>query len=104
MDNSRTKLKEDVNDTKDLSFEYECSSDENDNMAAADVNMSEANAINIDGEEKLITDLTTEDIRGLVFDSESVVCDFYSRYARCHGFISRKDFRSVDVNGNINTR
>ncbi|MED6106941.1 hypothetical protein PIB30_009241 [Stylosanthes scabra] len=55
MDNSNTKSKEDVNDTHDLSFEYECNSDESDNMAAADVNMSEANAMNIDGEEKLIT-------------------------------------------------
>ncbi|MED6126748.1 hypothetical protein PIB30_116803 [Stylosanthes scabra] len=104
MDNSSTKSTEDVDDTQDLSFEYECSSDESDNMAAGDVNMSEANAINIDGEEKLITDLQIEDIWGLVFDSESEVCDFYATYARCHGFVSRKDFKSVDVNDNINAR
>ncbi|MED6220870.1 hypothetical protein PIB30_048944 [Stylosanthes scabra] len=102
MYNSSKKSKEEVDDTHDLSFDYKCSSDESDDMTNVDVNMLEGNVINIDGEEKLLTNLTTEDIWGLVFDSESEVCDFYARYASYHGFVSRKNFRSVDFNDNIN--
>ncbi|XP_025674258.1 protein FAR1-RELATED SEQUENCE 5-like [Arachis hypogaea] len=60
--------------------------------------------INADGFEKLITDLTIEDIWGLVFDIESQVCEFYAKYAKCYGFVSQKDLKMVDANGNINTR
>ncbi|RYQ92640.1 hypothetical protein Ahy_B09g098856 [Arachis hypogaea] len=47
------------------------SSDESDDMVDVTVDEAEADIINADGFEKLITDLTIEDIWGLVFDTES---------------------------------
>ncbi|XP_015932831.1 protein FAR1-RELATED SEQUENCE 5-like [Arachis duranensis] len=88
----------------DLSVEYECSSDESDDMVDVTVDEAEADIINAGGLEKLITDLTIEDIWGLAFDTESQVCEFYAKYAKCYGFMSRKDLKTVDANGNINTR
>ena len=73
-------------------------------MVDVTVDEAEADIFNADGFEKLITDLTIEDIWRLVFDMESQVCEFYAKYAKCYGFVSRKDLKTVDVNGNINTR
>ncbi|XP_020979569.1 protein FAR1-RELATED SEQUENCE 5-like [Arachis ipaensis] len=87
-----------------LSVEYKYSSNESDDMVDVTVDEAEADIINTDGCEKLITDLTIEDIWGLVFDTESQVCEFYVKYAKCYGFASRKDLNAVDANGNINTR
>ncbi|KAL4299946.1 hypothetical protein AHAS_Ahas17G0151700 [Arachis hypogaea] len=41
---------------------------------------------------------------GLVFDTESQVCEFYAKYVKCHVFVSQKDLKTIDANGNINTR
>ncbi|QHO19292.1 uncharacterized protein DS421_11g327610 [Arachis hypogaea] len=79
---------------EDLSVEYECSSDENDDMVDVTVDKAEADLINVDGFEKLITELTIEDIWGLVFDTESQVCEFYGKYAKCYEFVSRKDLKT----------
>ncbi|MED6186002.1 hypothetical protein PIB30_062556 [Stylosanthes scabra] len=87
-----------------MGFENECSFDESDDMADATVDMNEANTINIDAIEKLITDLTKEEIWGLVFDSEYEVCKFYAKYVKCHGFVSQKDLKFLDSNGNINKK
>ncbi|XP_020985710.1 protein FAR1-RELATED SEQUENCE 5-like [Arachis duranensis] len=66
----------DGDQSEDLSVEYECSSDESDDMMDVTVDESEADIINVNGFEKLITDLTIEDIWGLVFDIESqLVCN-----------------------------
>nr|XP_025612549.1 uncharacterized protein LOC112705798 [Arachis hypogaea] len=73
-------------------------------MVDVTVDEAEADIINVDGFEKLITDLTIKDIWGLVFDTESQVCEFYAKYTKCYGFVSRKDLKTVDANGNINTR
>ncbi|XP_057717760.1 protein FAR1-RELATED SEQUENCE 7-like [Arachis stenosperma] len=73
-------------------------------MVDVTVDEVEADIINIDGFEKLITDLTIENIWGLVFDTESQVCEFYAKYVQCYGFVSQKDLKMVDANGNINTR
>ncbi|RYR20421.1 hypothetical protein Ahy_B03g065536 [Arachis hypogaea] len=72
-------------------------------MVDVTVDKAEADTINIDGFKKLITDLTIKDIWGLVFDTKSQVCEFYAKYAKCHGFVSRKDLKTVDANGNMNT-
>ncbi|KAJ1421965.1 hypothetical protein SESBI_13292 [Sesbania bispinosa] len=42
----------------------------------------------VDGEEeyKKMCQLTSEDIQGLEFGSEEEAYEFYSNYARCHGF------------------
>ncbi|RYQ92593.1 hypothetical protein Ahy_B09g098816 [Arachis hypogaea] len=73
-------------------------------MVNVTIDEAEEDIINVDGFEKLITDLTIEDIWRLVFDTESQVCEFYAKYAKCYGFMSRKDLKTVDANGNINTR
>ncbi|KAL4329546.1 hypothetical protein AHAS_Ahas13G0310900 [Arachis hypogaea] len=73
-------------------------------MVDVTVDEAEANIINTNGFEKLITDFTIEDIWRLVFDTESQVCEFYAKYAKCYGFVSQKDLKTVDANGNINTR
>ncbi|MED6115466.1 hypothetical protein PIB30_117220 [Stylosanthes scabra] len=104
MDNNDKPSNEEVGNSQDSSYDFDSSSDESDDMAGVTSDAAEANVINVDGTEKLITDLTSEDVRGLTFDSESEVCDFYSKYAKCHGFVSRKDVKSVDANGNINSR
>ncbi|QHN82881.1 uncharacterized protein DS421_20g699670 [Arachis hypogaea] len=90
--------------SEDLNFEYECTSDESDDMVDVTIDKAKADTINVDGFEKLITNLTIEDIWGLVFDTESHVCEFYAEYAKCYRFVSRKDLKLVDANGNINTR
>ncbi|RYR07766.1 hypothetical protein Ahy_B05g075200 [Arachis hypogaea] len=104
MENDGKESYKDGDQSEDLSVEYECSSDESDDMVDVTVDEAEADIINADGFEKLITDLTIEDIWGLVFDTESQVCEFYAKYAKCYGFVSRKDLKTVDANGNINTR
>nr|XP_025656959.1 uncharacterized protein LOC112751850 [Arachis hypogaea] len=104
MENDGKESYKDGDQSKDLSVEYECSSDESNDMMDVTVDEAETDIINIDGFKKLITDLTIEDIRGLVFDTKSQVCEFYAKYAQCYGFVSRKDLKTVDANGNINTR
>ncbi|RYR68817.1 hypothetical protein Ahy_A03g015287 [Arachis hypogaea] len=104
MENDGKESYKDGDQFEDLSVEYECSSDESDDMVDVTVYEAEADIINAGGLEKLITDLTIEDILGLAFDTESQVCEFYAKYAKCYGFVSRKDLKTVDANGNINTR
>lgn len=48
--------------------------------------------------------MTDDDIRGLDFESEKKACDFYDMYAKCHGFVVRKDDVEHDFNGNIVVR
>ncbi|RYR67487.1 hypothetical protein Ahy_A03g013874 [Arachis hypogaea] len=71
LENEGKKSYKDGDQSKDLSFEYECNFDESDDMVDVIVDKVEADTINIDGFEKLITDLTIKDIWGLVFDTES---------------------------------
>ncbi|RYR19173.1 hypothetical protein Ahy_B03g063881 [Arachis hypogaea] len=104
MENDGKESYKDCDQSENLSVEYECSSNESDDMVDVTIDESEVDIINVDGFEKLITDLTIEDIWGLVFDTESQVCEFYAKYAKCYGFVSRKDLKTVDANGNINTR
>ncbi|XLR52126.1 hypothetical protein S83_002798 [Arachis hypogaea] len=104
MENDGKESYKDGDQSEDLSVEYEYSSYESDDMVDVTVDEAEADIINADGFEKLITDLTIEDIWGLVFDTESQVCEFYAKYAKCYGFVSRKDLKTVDTNDNINTR
>ncbi|XP_052111529.1 protein FAR1-RELATED SEQUENCE 5-like [Arachis duranensis] len=104
MENDGKESYKDGDQSEDLSVEYECSSDESDDMVDVTLDEAEADIINAGGLEKLITDLTIEDIWGLAFDTESQVCEFYAKYAKCYGFVSRKDLKTVDANGNINTR
>ncbi|QHO19764.1 uncharacterized protein DS421_11g331920 [Arachis hypogaea] len=73
-------------------------------MVDVTIDKIEADTINIDGFEKLITNLTIKDIWRLVFDTKSQVCEFHAQYAKGYGFVSRKDLKMVDANGNINTR
>ncbi|KAK7245219.1 hypothetical protein RIF29_40054 [Crotalaria pallida] len=40
--------------------------------------------------EKLITELTADDIFSMEFYSEQEAIKFYTNYARCHGFVSRR--------------
>ena len=64
---------------------------------------------NGDGENKVqedmgiekITQLTRDDIQRLEFESEAEACEFYSMYARCNGFVIRKDDVALDLKGNI---
>ncbi|XP_057438586.1 protein FAR1-RELATED SEQUENCE 5-like [Lotus japonicus] len=53
---------------------------------------------------KPIMMLTAEEIRDLEFSSEAEACDFYERYAKCSGFVSRKDDVYRDEDGNVVTR
>ncbi|XP_025628190.1 uncharacterized protein [Arachis hypogaea] len=71
MENDGKESYKDGHQSKDLSVEYECSSNESDDMVDVTVDKAEADTISIDGFEKLITDLTIEDIWRLVFDMES---------------------------------
>lgn len=65
--------------------------------------MNEGNNNNDDDQVfKKVTDLLSEDIFGLEFDS--VACDFYYAYARCCGFIVRKEEIGRDAMGEINMR
>ncbi|CAH9103728.1 unnamed protein product [Cuscuta europaea] len=43
-----------------------------------------------DGEFKRISDLTPDEIRALQFGSEDEAYEFYSKYAKCHGFVVRE--------------
>ncbi|CAH9085885.1 unnamed protein product, partial [Cuscuta epithymum] len=43
-----------------------------------------------DGEFKRISDLTPDEIRALHFGSEDEAYEFYTKYAKCHGFVVRK--------------
>ncbi|RYR77140.1 hypothetical protein Ahy_A01g001607 [Arachis hypogaea] len=104
MENDGKESYKDGDQSEDLSVKYECSSDESDDIMDVTVDEAEADIINADDFEKLITDLTIEHIWGLVFDTKSQVCEFYAKYAKCYGFVSRKDLKTVDANGNINTR
>ncbi|XP_015961726.1 protein FAR1-RELATED SEQUENCE 5-like [Arachis duranensis] len=104
MENDGKESYKDGDQSEDLSVEYECSSDESDDMVDVTVDEAEADIINAGGLKKLITDLTIEDIWGLAFDTESQVCEFYAKYVKCYEFVSRKDLKMVDANGNINTR
>ncbi|RYR72340.1 hypothetical protein Ahy_A02g006545 [Arachis hypogaea] len=71
MENDGKESYKDADQSEDLSVKYECSSDESDDMVDVTVNEAKADIINVDGFEKLITDLTIEDIWGLVFDTKS---------------------------------
>ncbi|RYR08629.1 hypothetical protein Ahy_B05g076415 [Arachis hypogaea] len=104
MENDGKESDKDGDQSEDLSVEYECNSNESDDMVDVTVDEAKADIINADGDETLITDLTIEDIWGLVFDTESQVCEFYAKYAKCYGFVFRKDLKMMDANGNINTR
>ncbi|XP_057746702.1 protein FAR1-RELATED SEQUENCE 5-like [Arachis stenosperma] len=79
MENDGKESYKDGDQFEDLSVEYECSSDESDDMVDVTVDEAEADIINVDGFEKLITDLTIEDI--------------WNWY-----------LKTVDANDNINTR
>ncbi|RYR50340.1 hypothetical protein Ahy_A07g036932 [Arachis hypogaea] len=92
MENDGKESYKDGDQSEDLSVEYECSSNESDDMVDVTVDEAEADIIN------------AGDIWGLAFDTKSQVCEFYAKYAKCYGFVSRKDLKTVDVNGNINTR
>ncbi|RYR62661.1 hypothetical protein Ahy_A04g020373 [Arachis hypogaea] len=87
MENDGKESYKDGDQSEDLSVEYECSSNESVDMVNLTVDEVEADIINANGFEKLITDLTIEDIWGLYY-----------------GFVSQKDLKTVDANGNINTR
>ncbi|KAJ1405564.1 Zinc finger, CCHC-type [Sesbania bispinosa] len=50
---------------------------------------------------KSIIDLTANDVRGMEFGSEEHACKFYDSYARCHGFVARKDDIKRDAEDNI---
>ena len=50
---------------------------------------------------KKITKLTTDEIWGLEFGSKSKAYEFYKKYAKCHGFVVRKDYASYDLKDNI---
>ncbi|RYR41485.1 hypothetical protein Ahy_A08g037887 [Arachis hypogaea] len=89
MENDGKELYKDGDQSEDLSVEYECSSDESDDMMDVTIDESEADIINVNGFEKLITDLTIENIWGLVFDTESQVCEFYAKYAKWSEIISK---------------
>jgi len=52
-------------------------------------------------EEKRISYLTGDEIKGLHWESEDSVFQFYTRYARCHGFVVRKDDVFQDLNDNV---
>lgn len=62
MENDGKESYKDGDQSEDLSVEYECSSDESDDMVDVTVDEAEADIINADGFEKLITDLTIENI------------------------------------------
>lgn len=67
-----------------------------------DVNiLDDCNQLAIDMDYKRITELTSDDIFGLEFASESEACEFYSIYAKCHGFVSRRDDIRCNQEGNI---
>ncbi|KAJ1387478.1 Zinc finger, CCHC-type [Sesbania bispinosa] len=50
---------------------------------------------------KSIIDLTANDVRGMEFGSDEHACKFYDSYARCHGFVARKDDIKRDAKDNI---
>ncbi|KAJ1436374.1 FAR1 DNA-binding domain [Sesbania bispinosa] len=50
---------------------------------------------------KRISELTVDDIRGIEFDDEEAACSFYKSYAKCNGFVVRKDEVDHDFKGNI---
>ncbi|XP_057730071.1 protein FAR1-RELATED SEQUENCE 7-like [Arachis stenosperma] len=104
MENDGKESYKDGDQSEDLNVKYECSSDESDDMVDVTVDKAEVDLINVDSFEKLITELTIEDIWRLVFDTKSQVCEFYAKYAKCYGFVSQNYLKTVDVNGNINTR
>lgn len=54
-----------------------------------------------DEQYKKVANLTTNEIRGLEFGSEEEAYQFYQTYAKCHGFVVRKDDVNRDIKGNI---
>lgn len=52
----------------------------------------------VDGHFKRITDLTADEIKALDFGSEEEAYAFYQKYAKCHGFVIRKDDMPKDGN------
>lgn len=93
MDNVREE--EDCVDLSDDSESIEANGD-------ANVNNNEEDKDDGDDCFKNLTDLTPKDIVGLEFVSE--LENFYMAYARCHGFVARKDEVARDVKGQINKR
>ncbi|XLT47046.1 hypothetical protein HN873_039650 [Arachis hypogaea] len=62
MENDGKESYKDGDQSEDLSVEYECSSDKSDDIVDVTIDKAEADIINADDFEKLITDLTIEDI------------------------------------------
>nr|KYP67615.1 hypothetical protein KK1_023959 [Cajanus cajan] len=54
-----------------------------------------------DVEFKKIIGLTIDEIYGLKFGSEEEAYDFYEKYAKCRGFVVRKDEVKHNVNGKV---
>lgn len=91
MDNFDDLQAVNLNDDRDL--DCSVSSDESDRInknGLCDQNDS-ARMEASDGKFKKIVDLTADEIRGLEFDSDEEAYDFYCNYARCYGFVVRKD-------------
>ncbi|KAJ1415251.1 FAR1 DNA-binding domain [Sesbania bispinosa] len=103
MDNNDDEYVVHLDNDNDPSFRCSVSADDSTSEEDYDLgDNSEPNNVDATEEEyKKIIDLTVEDISSMEFCSETEVCEFYTLYAKLHGFVMRKDDVARDYHGNL---